>query len=241
MHRVSVIVPIYNAELHLRTCIQSLIEQSYTALQIILIDDGSTDKSKQIAQDMQKLDSRIELYSQINQGQSTARNLGLQYATGEWISFVDADDYLDKDYYQQLTQAIDQYDCVQIGYRRVDTQGNRLFDKKPKNFYQFTSPCMRLYRRQLFTTEQLRFPEGMIYEDVIFSIDFWATRPSHILLDYVGYNYVEHSTSTTSKRHPLAERKVFEELRRRFGQYSGLRIKAIILYTLIRLKLHFLT
>lgn len=239
MHQVSVIVPIYNAAAHLKGCIQSLIEQSYSALQIILIDDGSTDGSKRIAQEMQAIDSRISLYSQPNQGQSVARNLGLQYATGEWVSFVDADDYLDRDYYQQLTQAINHHDCVQIGYKRVNTQGDILYDKKPRNFYQFTSPCMRLYRRQLFTP-QLRFPEGMIYEDVIFSIDFWATRPSYVLLNYAGYNYVEHSTSTTSQPHRQAEKKVFKELFHRLRHHKSIKIKAIILYTLIRLKLHFL-
>lgn len=83
MHTISIIVPIFNAGPYLAKCIESLIHQSYTALQVILVNDGSTDDSLSIAQQYATLDDRIEVYTQTNQGQSAARNLGLQHATGE--------------------------------------------------------------------------------------------------------------------------------------------------------------
>ena len=134
MHTISIIVPIFNAGPYLAKCIESLLHQPYTALQIILVNDGSTDDSLSIAQQYATLDDRIEVYSQTNQGQSAARNLGLQHATGEWISFIDADDYIDPDFYTYLTQEIGQLDCVQIGYRRVTDQGKVLLQKLPKHF-----------------------------------------------------------------------------------------------------------
>ena len=89
---ISVIVPIYNAEAYFARCIESLIHQSYRALQIILINDGSTDNSQMIAEQYAEQDSRIKVLTQPNKGQSAARNYGLRHADGEWISFVDADD-----------------------------------------------------------------------------------------------------------------------------------------------------
>ena len=138
-----------------------MIHQSYRALQIILVDDGSTDKSHTIAAQYAEQDTRIALYSQPNRGQAAARNEGLQHATGEWVSFVDADDYLDSDYYEHLLQHSANNDCVQIGYRRVTADGEILEEKYPRHFYQFTSPCMRIYRREVLIQHHLTFPEGI--------------------------------------------------------------------------------
>ena len=103
-NRISIIVPIYNAEQYLAKCIESLLHQSHFALQIILVNDGSTDKSLSIAQTYATKDERIEVYSlDSNQGQSAARNEGLLHATGEFVSFVDADDYIDSDFYTYIT------------------------------------------------------------------------------------------------------------------------------------------
>ena len=94
MAKISVIVPIYNAEKYLAQCIESLIHQTHRNLQILLINDGSTDSSLSIAQEFAQRDSRIEIHTQPNQGQGAARNNAMKYATGEWIAFVDADDYI---------------------------------------------------------------------------------------------------------------------------------------------------
>lgn len=239
MHTISVIVPIFNAGAYLAKCIESLIHQPYTALQIILVNDGSTDDSLAIAQQYAAQDSRIEVYTQTNQGQSVARNLGLQYAKGEYISFVDADDYVDNDFYAVLMQYIEELDCVQIGYRRVTAQGKVLLEKLPKHFHQFTSPCMRLYRRELFTKHDLRFPSGMIYEDVVFSLDFWGTKPSYRILSYTGYNYLANTSSTTAMRNLVAKELLFATLKEKRQLSKSLIHKLLVIYTVLRLKFHF--
>jgi glycosyltransferase involved in cell wall biosynthesis len=239
MHTISVIVPIFNAGTYLAKCIESLIHQPYIALQIILVNDGSTDDSLAIAQQYAAQDSRIEVYTQTNQGQSVARNLGLQYAKGEYISFVDADDYVDNDFYTVLMQHIGDLDCVQIGYRRVTAQGKVLLEKLPKHFHQFTSPCMRLYRRELFTKHDLRFPSGMIYEDVVFSLDFWGTKPSYRILSYTGYNYLANTSSTTAMRNLVAKELLFATLKEKRQLSKSLIHKLLVIYTVLRLKFHF--
>jgi glycosyltransferase involved in cell wall biosynthesis len=185
-------------------------------------------------------DERIELYSlNTNQGQSAARNEGLLHATGEYISFVDADDYIDYDFYAYMLQHIGNLDCVQIGYRRVTAQGKTLIEKLPKHFHQFTSPCMRLYRREVFEKYRLSFPTGMIYEDVIFSLDFWATRPSYKMLPYTGYNYLANTHSTTATRNLVARELLFATLQEKRKQSDRFLMKLLIIYTILRLKLHF--
>lgn len=240
MQTISIIVPIYNAEQYLAKCIESLLQQSYSALQIILVNDGSTDKSLSIATTYAAQDKRIELYSlDTNQGQSAARNEGLMHATGEYISFVDADDYIDHDFYTYMLQHIGNLDCVQIGYRRVTSKGKTIIEKLPKHFHQFTSPCMRLYRREIFTKHALSFPTGMIYEDVVFSLDFWATNPSYKMLPYTGYNYLANTHSTTAMRNLIAKELLFATLKEKREQSKNITHKLLIIYTTIRLKFHF--
>ena len=240
MHQISIIVPIYNAELYLAKCIESLINQEYTALQIILVDDGSTDNSRAIAEQYAKQDARIEVYvHNTNLGQSVARNAGLKHAIGEVVSVVDADDYIDKDFYTYMLRNIGKCDCVQIGYRRVTREGKILMEKLPKHFHQFTSPCMRLYQRDVFTKHHLYFPTGMIYEDVIFSLDFWATKPTYKMLPYTGYNYLANTNSTTAMRNLVAKELLFATLKEKRTQSESLSHKLLILYTTIRLKFHF--
>jgi glycosyltransferase involved in cell wall biosynthesis len=205
------------------------------------VNDGSTDNSLTIAKQYAQQDTRIEVYSHpTNQGQSVARNLGLQHAVGEFISFVDADDYVDEDFYTYMLQHIGNLDCVQIGYRRVTKQGKILIQKLPKHFYQFTSPCMRLYRREIFTKHDLSFPTGMIYEDVVFSLDFWATKPTYKILPYTGYNYLANTHSTTATRNLVARELLFAILQEKRQQVHSIRQKLLITYTMCRLKLHFI-
>ena len=237
---ISVIVPIYNAEIYLARCIESLIHQTYPSLQIILVNDGSTDNSLSIAKQYAAQDRRVEVYSQTNKGQSAARNNGLTHAIGEYISFVDADDYIDTSFYQTLIQQIGENDCVQIGYRRIDNQGIVSVEKVPKHFYQFTSPCMRLYRHEVFKQHRLYFPSGMIYEDVVFSLDFWTTRPSYKILPYTGYNYLANTHSTTATRNLVARELLFATLQEKRQQAPNIWQKLLITYTVCRLKLHFL-
>ena len=241
MPTVSIIVPVYNTASYLSRCIESLVNQTYSDLQIILIDDGSTDESGAIADEWQTKDPRIEVYHQQNQGQSAARNVGLQHARGEYIAFVDSDDYIDSNYFSTMLQAADDAtDCVQTGYRRVKQDGEHIKAYHPKHFYQYTSPCMRLYRRAFMDQHQLRFPEGMIYEDVVFSIDLWLAHPMYKMIPYCGYNYTLNTTSTTSRKRPEAENELYRQLKQRWQTATSIGDRLLIIYTILRLKIHFL-
>ena len=233
---ISIIVPIYNAADYLEQCIRSLVQQTETDLQIILVDDGSTDRSRPIAETFARQDERIILLQQPHAGQSAARNRGLQYATGEYIAFVDADDSLEPDWCERHLQAIADVDYVQSGYKRIqDSEFSS--QKTPHHRLQFTSPCMRLYRREAIAAMQ--FTEGMIYEDVVWSVDLWLRDLRYRRIPYAGYRYTLNPRSTTSQRHPEAEQRLFAALKQRVPQASG-RGKLIILYTIIRIKLYFI-
>ena len=220
---ISLVIPIYNTKAYLKDCLDSVLAQTLPDLQIILVDDGSTDGSAAIAQEYAKQDKRIEVYRQTHAGQSAARNLGLTYAQGDYIAFVDADDTLAPDWCAKHLAAIEGVDYVQSGYTR---SGRHL---APATNHQFTSPCMRLYRRQAI--DGMRFIEGMIYEDVIWSVDLWRRGSSCRRIRYYGYHYTINPSGTTATRHPQAEQRVFAELKKR-----GL----IGWYTFLRLKIHFI-
>ena len=233
---ISIIVPIYNAERYLEACLDSLLSQSEKELQILLVDDGSTDGSLAIAKEYAAKDTRVEVFHQSNAGQSAARNVGLQHVKGEFIAFVDADDKIAENWCERHLEAIEGADYIQSGYLRVE-DGQTLEPQLPKHRYQFTSPCMRLYRREAI--QDLRFEKGMIYEDVVWSVNLWLSGARCRIIPYCGYRYTANPHSTTSQRHPEAEKRVFGELKKRLPGAS-LKGKMIILYTIIRLKLHFI-
>lgn len=229
-------MPIYNAERYLSECIRSLISQTYTDLEILLINDGSTDSSAAIASRYARRDSRIVLRGTLNRGQAAARNTGLELATGEWVLFVDADDYLAPDCIARLIAAIGERDVLQYGYRVVTEDGKPLYKQIPWHPYLLTTPWSRLYRRAFLDRNRLRFPVGHIYEDVRFSMMLWATRPRQRILPYIGYYYRRNAGSTTSRRHRHEEELLYRDLRT-IGK--GFRMWLLRCYTLWRLKFHF--
>ena len=233
---ISIIVPIYNAANYLDACLESLQKQTERNLQIILIDDESTDASVAIAQKYVAKDPCFELYEQKHAGQSVARNWGMSKAKGEYIAFVDADDAIEPDWCARHLVAIDGVDYVQSGYKRVQ-QAAVKNQKYPCHRWQFTSPCMRLYRRQMISN--IPFAQGMIYEDVLFSTDLWLSNATCRIIDYTGYLYTLNPESTTSVPHQEARELLFNTLKGK-AHSASLKGKMIILYTLIRLHLHFL-
>ena len=109
MNKISVIVPVYNVEPYLIECLESIINQTYRDLEIILIDDGSTDKSGDICEEYAKKDDRIIVIHQSNQGSASAKNAGLRKASGEYLAFVDSDDFLQEDAYEFMVRQLEEY------------------------------------------------------------------------------------------------------------------------------------
>lgn len=237
---ISIIVPVYNAAPYIAPCLESLVRQK-KRLQIIMVDDGSTDDSVAIVRQLAaKYPScGIEVYEQVHAGQAAARNIGLEHAKGEYIAFVDADDYLSDNWIEEHLAAIDDVDFVQSGYQRVD--GNKKLIGSPKLplfLQQFTTVWGRLYRRKAI--EKIRFREGYIYEDVLFSIDLWLSGAKGKMIPYIGYFYTLNPQSTTSRPN-LEERKLLFEALHQRAKTANVRGKIIIYYTCLRLRLHFLT
>lgn len=123
--KISVIIPVYNAEKYLGKCLNSILKQRHKNIEVIVVDDGSQDNSLDICDSFSKKDERIKVFHKENGGVSSARNLGLTKVTGDWIAFVDADDYVDEDYLT-IPAGYEGCDIVQKGYRRIDESKNKV-------------------------------------------------------------------------------------------------------------------
>lgn len=135
--KISVIVPVYNAEKYLKRCIDSIINQTFQELEIILVDDGSTDLSGKICDNYKDKDSRIKVIHQKNGGASIARNEGLKVATGDYVSFIDSDDYIDLSLYEKFINNYDSADIFVFNYYTVKKLNQELgiVNQVDKNFY----------------------------------------------------------------------------------------------------------
>ena len=179
---ITVIVPVYNILEYLPRCVHSITAQTYQNLEILLIDDGSTDGTGKLCDSLGAEDDRIRVFHKENGGSSSARNLGLQHAAGEFVGFVDSDDYIEPDMYERLLQAITDYgvEVAQIARDEIDAQGRRLPNiceppKEPeiwesRDFLRELllhkgdcSFCTKLLRRELFQEDC--FPEQKLNED----------------------------------------------------------------------------
>ena len=179
--KISIIVPIYNSSKYLRKCLYSIINQTYKDLEIILIDDNSSDDSYEICLEYKRKDNRIKLIkNKTNKGVSVTRNIALKNVNGDYLTFIDSDDYVDLDYVETLYNLIKEndYDLAIVGYKKIiKNQENFLFgdEKVILNqeeafkylFYDnnFTPGVVcKLYKKDLFN--EIKFPENKIYEDI---------------------------------------------------------------------------
>ncbi len=217
---ISVIIPVYNVEPYLRRCLDSVVNQTYRNLEIILVDDGSPDHSPKICDEYAENDSRIIVIHKENEGQAEARNKGIDAATGAYITFVDADDYISSSYVNDLYKSIEffsvkfaicQMDCF-TEYRDISQLNSpagccKISKKQALEHYcalgekkstPFLAACCKLYHRSLF--EELRFPIGCIYEDSLLNYKLID------LVDYIAYvkkplyHYLMRNDSTMGQR-----------------------------------------
>lgn len=209
--KVSVIVPVYNVEHYLKKCINSICQNTYKNLEIILVDDGSTDFSGKICDEFKDKDPRIKVIHKSNGGLSSARNAGMKEMTGQYILFVDSDDYLDSDIIELMIKEALKYDAdiVQSGYERVNEEGKKLYRFIPqkrlcvgqkaivKEFFEDKNlsviACGKLFRKEII--DELSFLEGKNHEDNIFMTDLLERAERLISIDRDGYKYLSRNNS----------------------------------------------
>lgn len=199
---VSVIVPVYNAEKYLQRCIDSILSQTYGNFELLLIDDGSTDGSHGICCQNAVRDCRVKVICQENCGVSAARNHGLEEAAGNYLCFVDSDDWIDHCHIEKLVSKMEGCDCVCTGYTRGDAE-NRLENRRIDllniqgteldSFFAngFIHPCWnKMFRKTIIEENKIRFDTDIqISEDSLFCLEYLRHARTLMLVDACTYHY----------------------------------------------------
>lgn len=213
MPLVSVIVPVYKVEPYLHRCVDSILSQTYTHLEIFLVDDGSPDNCGKICDEYAKKDSRIKVIHKHNSGQSDARNTGIDNMTGEWVVFVDSDDMLMTDYVETLLNLAMKnnckvgvsswitsfdIDCITVNQPVYKEMVFNNMEGVERMFYQNlfdTAPWAKIYHRSLFDLG-IRFPSGLIYEDLGTIYLLLLHSDKIAFCNRITYNYLLRKNST---------------------------------------------
>ena len=225
MPKISVIVPVYNVERYLEECLNSIINQTFSDIEIICVNDGSTDNSAEILKKYEKQDNRIKIVNKKNGGLSSARNIGMQFATGEFISFIDSDDWVDKTMLEKMYNNITTLnaDISICAVHNFDEQKQEIDDSLPyftlalfnatfdnkvfsyadtKDF--IMDVCVmawnKLYRKSFLDECKATFPDGLIFEDgpFFFSI-FFKTQKVSIVREFLYYYRINRTGSILQK------------------------------------------
>ena len=217
--KITVIVPVYNTKKFLKRCIMSIMNQSYSNLEIIIINDGSTDGSEKICNELEKADERIRVIHQKNNGIAATRNIGIENATGQYISFVDSDDYLEKDLYKSLLDRKIKSDkeILIFDYEICDVNGDVIRNPTLANknhlvqkmeYYSNDELLHLIWNEKLFCYlwsmlipkklfENIQFPNGRLYEDEAVFYKLFMESDGAEYIPYKGYHYVQHNNSIT--------------------------------------------
>lgn len=227
MYDISVIVPIYNAQKHINNCIESILRQNYNKFELILVDDGSTDLTKSILENYSKKYSQIKLITKDNGGVSSARNIGIKHATGEWITFVDADDMLSSNYLSNLIKPIAEFPSIELiisGYKNVNSKNHEITQEVIYNrkystnaiecffynlnifhFYPFF-PYSKLYKTSIIKNHNIYFDEKMsLGEDRTFILQYLSNINNLMVIDSCDYSImsaIDNQSLSSKKRSP---------------------------------------
>lgn len=213
--KISVIIPVYNGEKTIKRCIESLLKQSYNNFEIIVINDGSTDKTNLILQNFNK-NPKVNILEQSNSGVSNARNVGIKNSTGEYISFVDADDYVEKDFLQDLINGMkDDIDLSVVGLRHL--YPNNPQKKRIENYYdgEFSSSEVlnflffkhgpqgylpnKLWKKYIILNNNIYLdPTLNVLEDAVFTVDYLLNSKNVYINNNKDYNYVHEGKTLSS-------------------------------------------
>ncbi len=226
---ISIIIPVYNTKDCLVKCVDSCIRQTYRELEILLVDDGSTDGTGQLCDELMKKDERIRVFHQENRGSSSARNRGISEARGEYLGFVDSDDFISPSMYENLIKAILRYQVLiaQVSRDEIDVEGRRLPDvcTPPKKAFLCESEdflrelllhrgdcsfCTKLLHRSLL--ENRRFPEGKLNEDFFLLLQLLPLIKGIYILPEQEYHVFYRMGSNTRKKDKNDFSRVFMDI-----------------------------
>ena len=204
MDKISVIVPVYNCEKFLDRCVTCLVNQTYKNIELIFVNDGSKDNSLKVLNKYKKQNKdKIVVIDKENGGVGSARNAGLDKATGDYIVFVDADDFVDKDYLKKLHSGIKNHDIIVSGYRKYNYDYSKvlferaLLDNSEYEKYKMLVIWAKMYKRDFIEKNKIRFNSLKMGEDIVFSLTCISKTDSYTSTSYVGYNNVENFSSAT--------------------------------------------
>ena len=243
---VSIVIPMYNGEKTIKKCLKSICNQTYINIEIIVVNDGSTDLSENIIYEIQSMDSRIKLFNKENGGQSSARNFGISKVSGDYICFVDCDDYVDSNMILEMLDYSRKYnldlivsgmmfDYVEEGYTKQinferkeysfkkNVIGNIIYDSCKNGL--IYSPCNKLYKTLLINEYNLEFPTSTEpIEDIFFNCEYIKRIPSIGVLDKAYYHYIKRNVeSTVSRYHKNLEKMTIlrnKKLGELFNKYN---------------------
>lgn len=227
MKTVSVVIPVYNVEKYLPECLDSVINQTYKNLQIILVDDGSTDSSGKICDEYAEKDDRITVVHQSNAGAGAAKNTGLELIDGDYFSIIDSDDYIELDMYEKMVNSLEKYnsDIAQCLFRNVFV--NDSFDRKYKikgNYpkvltsKKFLSELLydwkyAIFANKVFKTsllKDIRFPVGRKIDDEFFTYKLVCNAKKVVNIDNILYNYRMRKTSVMNENN--SDRLIYDRI-----------------------------
>ncbi|MGL5749960.1 MAG: glycosyltransferase family 2 protein [Paraclostridium sp.] len=209
---ISIIVPVYNVENYLKKCLDSIVSQSFKNIEIIIVNDGSTDNSREICDEYKKKDNRIKVIHKENEGLSSARNRGIDISKGKYIGFIDSDDWIDKYMYEKLYNLCEKTssDIGICNFFRNENERNvedevvieldnieGMRELFKGNLYRF-SACNKLFKKSCF--ENIIFPEGRVHEDLSTTYKVFSNANKIVYTNYLGYFYfVRENSILTSK------------------------------------------
>lgn len=246
MPKISVIVPVYNMEKYLKRCVDSILLQSFSDFEVILVDDGSKDTSGDICDSYALSDSRIRVIHKENGGVSAARNAALDIASGEYITFCDSDDYVENDWLEQFYNYIVSDTCVDVVSINFNVVGNKndIFIKSSeypelKKFFNSENSAIeylifdilcgksgwavwtRIFKKSILDMYNIRFCEscGNYAEDMIFVLEYTLKARGVQVLDYRGYNYFQRSDSMMHKSEVVIRLDELNECSKHFGNF----------------------
>lgn len=222
--KISVIVPVYKAETYLHRCVDSLLAQTFQDYEILLIDDGSPDRSGEICDEYAKKDKRIRVFHKENGGVSSARNIGIKHAVGQWITFVDSDDWVEKEMFATILNYpyADEVDLIFYGFQ-LEGEEKYLKDLEMaelkyifcnsdesiveqcynlENMHLFGWTCNKFFKKSIIQDNCLYFNMDIaLQEDHLFTLKYTKCVSSLIIIPYYPYHYVLHSNSLMRKKH----------------------------------------